>query len=119
MVKPGRISQTHQLYFFIFTLLTFATIGHGNICLNHSGQCASLQVDNDTISTNSTNYRQNHGDQRVIRIGGLFELGSNRHYYAQSELSAAMVAVKHVNENKIIGDFKLEIIQNNTKVSQT
>lgn len=57
---------------------------------------------------------------KVITILGLFELttqGGERPE-GRSELAAAMLATKDINQRKLLGDYRLQILANDTKVSR-
>eukprot|EP00058_Branchiostoma_floridae_P015472 XP_002600960.1 hypothetical protein BRAFLDRAFT_79158 [Branchiostoma floridae] len=57
-------------------------------------------------------------DRRTVYIGGLFALsGSSYASKGFSELAAARLAIKHVNEAKMIPGIKLKMFCNNTQVS--
>lgn len=112
-ILGGRPSSFQRHVFIIILLKNIIMSSLGYTCLKQSEYC-NLQLKKESISTE---LKANRFGKFSIRIGGLFELGSNRHYYAHSELSASMVALKHVNENKALGNYHLEIIQNDTKVS--
>lgn len=55
---------------------------------------------------------------RVVTVLGLFELtvGGSERPEGRSELAAALLAIKHVNQRKILGDYQLRMLTNDTKV---
>lgn len=55
---------------------------------------------------------------KVVTILGLFELttAAGERPEGRSELAAALLAIKHVNQRKILGDYQLRIMTNDTKV---
>ena len=53
----------------------------------------------------------------VLYIGGIFELSQNSHAEsARSELDAALLAISHVNEKRIVPGYVLELVYNDSKV---
>lgn len=56
---------------------------------------------------------------RIVSILGLFELSIGDHPRADgmSELTAARLAVDHVNKRALLPGYKLHLITNDTKVS--
>ncbi|XP_054265388.1 gamma-aminobutyric acid type B receptor subunit 2-like [Macrosteles quadrilineatus] len=54
---------------------------------------------------------------RVVTILGLFELtvGGVDRPEGRSELAAALLAIKHINQRKILGDYQLKMLTNDTK----
>ena len=56
---------------------------------------------------------------RTLYIGGLFELSDNSHEAsARSELDAALLAVRHVNEKGVVPGYNLQLVYNDSKVSR-
>ncbi len=53
-----------------------------------------------------------------IYIGGLFELSETPAgiTYGQSELAAAQLAIRHINQQRILLGYKLHMLYNDTKV---
>lgn len=52
-----------------------------------------------------------------LYIGGLFELSGDRGMpYGHSELTAAKLAIQHVNLNEVLPGYELNLLKNDTKV---
>ncbi|VDI77951.1 gamma-aminobutyric acid type B receptor [Mytilus galloprovincialis] len=51
----------------------------------------------------------------IVRIGGLFEIDSTRKQNAISEYKAVQVALKHVNENRVLDEYMLDMVSNDSK----
>jgi hypothetical protein len=58
----------------------------------------------------------NEAGNKLILIGGLFEVDSRRRQYALSEYAATLVALKHINNNGILDEYTIDMISNDTKV---
>lgn len=58
------------------------------------------------------------GPSKVVTILGLFELstGAGDRPEGRSELAAALLATKHINQRRLLGDYQLRIMTNDTKV---
>lgn len=56
---------------------------------------------------------------KVVTILGLFEMSTSAGERAEgrSELAAALLAIRHINQRKVLGEFQLRILTNDTKVS--
>ena len=56
-----------------------------------------------------------------IYIGGLFELSDTPVgiTYGQSELAAAQLAIRHINQQRILPGYKLHMFYNDTKVGHS
>lgn len=56
---------------------------------------------------------------KVVTILGLFEMstGAAERPEGRSELAAALLAIRHINQRKLLGEFQLRILTNDTKVS--
>lgn len=56
---------------------------------------------------------------KVVTILGLFEMstGAGERPEGRSELAAALLAIRHINQRKVLGEFQLRILTNDTKVS--
>ncbi|CAH1778015.1 unnamed protein product [Owenia fusiformis] len=85
-----------------------------------SVQSSSVPVkDPSTIpkrSTDTVKLRFKANKNRTIYLGGLFELsGANFMHHGHSELAAAKLAVKHVNEQNIIPGYQLNLLHRDTK----
>ena len=54
-----------------------------------------------------------------VYIGGLFELTDTPGIvtYGRSELAAAKLAIRHINQQGILPGYKLHMVYNDTKVS--
>ena len=66
-------------------------------------------------------HRKGHSQNKLKRanlfIGGLFDLTGSWHPSGISELTAAKLAVTHVNKRKILPGYRLRLLHNDTKVS--
>lgn len=69
---------------------------------------------NSTINNNYRNARIGK-----VSVLGLFELSAQNKERPEgySELAAAMLAVKHINEKMLLPGYTLELLTNDTKVS--
>lgn len=56
----------------------------------------------------------NRSPAKVVTILGLFELSTNPK--GRSELAAAQLAIRNVNQRRLLGDYQLRMITNDTKV---
>ena len=87
----------------------------------HQSQCgAKSNSDNVPISKNK--HRKGHDRNRLWRtnifIGGLFDLNGSRRPSGISELTAAKVAVAHINKRNILPGYRLRLLYNDTEVSE-
>lgn len=58
-------------------------------------------------------------EEGVLYIGGIFELTNNPHSASpRSELDAALLAIRHVNEQRIVPGYRLHLVYNDSKVRQ-
>lgn len=61
-----------------------------------------------------------NGSKSVIYIGGLFDLSDGEWSLSgRSELAAAELAIEHVNAKNIVPGHLLELVNNDTQVSQS
>lgn len=94
-----------------------------NTNVSYTSIFASLPPDFDTkeyikqpIHNQSDNV--NSVKETIIHIGGLFELsGSRNDRLGLSELTAAKLAVEHVNRANFLHGYKLNLLHNDTRVS--
>ena len=74
---------------------------------------------NVPISKNK--HRKGHDRNRLKRtnifIGGLFDLSGGRRPSGISELTAAKLAVAHINKRNILPGYRLRLLYNDTEVS--
>ncbi|XP_025088236.1 gamma-aminobutyric acid type B receptor subunit 1-like [Pomacea canaliculata] len=55
-------------------------------------------------------------EEGVLYIGGIFELTNNPHSASpRSELDAALLAIRHVNEQRIVPGYRLHLVYNDSK----
>ena len=86
---------------------------HQIFCHSHS------EIDSATLHQNEP--LKGHGPKRLKRkeifIVGLFELTGRRQSSGTSELTAAKLAVAHVNAKNFLPGYRLTLLYNNTEVS--
>lgn len=82
--------------------------------VNNVFELSSKMMFNSTINNNFRNARVGK-----VSLLGLFELSSQNKERPEgrSELAAAMLAVKHINERMLLPGYTLELLTNDTKVS--
>lgn len=92
-----------------------------NSCSHGNKQCQPTASELfEKQNTDKHHYKikssQNVAGNKLILIGGLFEVDSRRRQYALSEYAATLVALKHINNNGILDEYTIDIISNDTKV---
>lgn len=98
------LDSTSQSMHIDFKISTAILNDSKNCCDNVTGS----QYPYIDITTNTN---------RTIYIGGLFELSGSRDVRrGYSELTAAKLAVSHINDKGILPGYKLELLYNDTKV---
>ncbi|XP_026476179.1 uncharacterized protein LOC113381582 [Ctenocephalides felis] len=85
---------------------------------NHSDQSSS--VDSNSDSRSNLVHPISRSDRETVRkvsVLGLFELSTayGERPEGNSELAAAMLAVRHINERKLLPGYSLELLTNDTK----
>ncbi|KAK9506147.1 hypothetical protein O3M35_008135 [Rhynocoris fuscipes] len=143
MTSPDSFHHIPILLLFLFTLIIHPLLCYTSnpsispdplniscqsaIILNRTNRAAPghPRRDNKTSSSNlATIISSNRTltsdccDRTVISILGLFErtIDGQRRSEGDWELDAAKLAVRHVNERKLLGSLKLKLIVNDTKV---
>ncbi|KAK0064724.1 gamma-aminobutyric acid type B receptor subunit 1 [Biomphalaria pfeifferi] len=75
---------------------------------------------NSTFSDlNGSSLKDNNASVHTLYIGGLFELSSRDGPNGYSELDAALLAISHINDQNIIPGYKLNLLYNDSKVSNS
>ncbi|KAL8607269.1 hypothetical protein ACOMHN_047600 [Nucella lapillus] len=87
----------------------------------------SLQLDSPQEVTDekpvSRTAKQNYSgfpEEKVLYIGGIFELSQNSHAEsARSELDAALLAIRHVNDKQVVPGYRLQLVFNDSKIDNS
>ena len=92
-----------------------------NSCSQGNNQCQPTASERfEKQNTDKNNYKikslWNEAGNKLILIGGLFEVDSRRRQYALSEYAATLVALKHINNNGMLDEYTIDMISNDTKV---
>ena len=78
------------------------------------GYTAQAQRNNSTEETDDS-----HTTLKTLYIGGLFDLsGGIPSSNDQSELAAAQLALRHINDQRYVPGYRLELVYNDTKVRE-
>lgn len=107
----------YKIVFICFAVFNSTTSERS--CYETFNQCGSsfLQLYGKQLSVNTNNsYTANMMTNNIFRIGGLFEIDSTRKQNAISEYKAVQVALKHVNENRVLDEYMLDMVSNDSKV---
>ena len=86
----------------------------------YQSQCHS-KSNSDNVAIRRNKHRKGHDGNRLRRtnifIGGLFDLSGGRRPSGISELTAAQLAVAHINKRNMLPGHRLRLLYNDTEVS--
>ena len=86
----------------------------------YQSQCLS-KSNSDNLPIRKNKHRKGH-DRNVLKrtnifIGDLFDLNRSRRPSGISELTAAKLAIAHINKRNILPGYRLRLLYNDTEVS--